>query len=105
MTIAPLFLLFAAIIAMGIYPGSKGKFNVKQEGALKNIMDKGDISTQADLGKLRKKKHPYAIGAVENLKEEILILDVKPQDNQLPGRLDGITLGKSMVVKLPKTSK
>jgi alpha-acetolactate decarboxylase len=47
------------------------------EGALKNIMHKGDISAKADLKTFENIKHLYAIGALENLKGEIQIFDSK----------------------------
>ena len=53
-------------------------FKVQYKGALKNIMHKGDISAQADLTDFQDTKHFYALGAVENLKGEILILNSKP---------------------------
>lgn len=53
-------------------------FKVEYKGALKNIMHKGDISVQADLSEFQNTEHFYALGAVESLKGEILILDSKP---------------------------
>lgn len=53
-------------------------FKVAYKGALKNIMHKGDLSAQADLIDFQNTKNFYALGAVENLKGEILILDGKP---------------------------
>lgn len=47
-------------------------------GALKNIMHKGDLSAQATLAELAEVPHLYALGAVENLKGEVLVLDSKP---------------------------
>ncbi len=47
-------------------------------GALKNFMHKGDISAKADLKKLESISNLYAIGAVEKLKGEILILNGRP---------------------------
>ena len=51
-------------------------------------MHKGDISAQADLADFQNTAHFYALGAVEKLKGEILILDSKPfissvQDQEL----------------------
>ena len=51
---------------------------VEHVGALKNIMHKADISPQINLKDLSKKKNLYALGAVGNLKGEILILDGLP---------------------------
>lgn len=50
-------------------------FEVKYFGALKNMMRKGDISAQADLVDFEGEEHLYAIGALENLKGEIQIID------------------------------
>ncbi len=51
------------------------QFEVKYFGALKNMMHKGDISAQVDLSDFETTKHLYAIGALENLKGEIQIID------------------------------
>ena len=57
-------------------PPDKGeRFKVEYKGALKNIMHKGDISAQANLKDFQDKKHLFALGAVEQLKGEVLILD------------------------------
>jgi len=53
-------------------------FKVEYKGALKNMMQRGDISAKADLDSLKKIKHFYALGAIENLKGEIQILNSKP---------------------------
>jgi len=50
-------------------------FEVKYFGALKNMMHKGDISAQADLSDFENIKHLYAIGALQNLKGEIQIIN------------------------------
>jgi len=50
-------------------------FEVKYFGTLKNMMHKGDISAQTDLIDLESTEHLYAIGALENLKGEIQIID------------------------------
>ncbi len=54
------------------------KFKVEYQGALKNMMHKGDISTKADLKIFENTKHFYALGATENLKGEIQIFNSKP---------------------------
>lgn len=51
---------------------------VEYHGALKTIMRKGDLSAQADLRDFQASTHLYALGAVENLLGEILILDDQP---------------------------
>lgn len=52
-------------------------------GSLKNIMHKGDLSSKFLLNDLSGKEHVYALGAVENLKGEILIWDGKPYVSQV----------------------
>ena len=54
------------------------KFKVEYNGALKNMMHKGDISAKADLSNLKEIEHIYAIGALGHLKGEIQIFDSKP---------------------------
>jgi len=54
---------------------TSGNLIVGYKGALKNIMHKGDLSAKADLANYKATEHLYAIGALENLKGEILILD------------------------------
>jgi acetolactate decarboxylase len=53
-------------------------FEVSHAGAMMNIMHEGDISAKADLKAFHSQDHIYALGALENLKGEILILDGKP---------------------------
>jgi len=69
--------IFAAF-SCATTPDTDDNFKVEYKGALKNIMHKGDISAQADLTDFQDTKQFYALGAVENLKGEILILDSKP---------------------------
>ena len=49
--------------------------SVQHAGALKNMMHKGDLSTNISLDELKDKKHLYALGAMTNLKGEIQIFD------------------------------
>ena len=53
-------------------------FKVEYAGALMNVMHKGDISAKDDLRDLSSQKHLFALGAVEDLQGEILVLDGKP---------------------------
>lgn len=53
-------------------------FKVNHFGALKNLMHKGDLSSKVALSDLVNVENLYALGAVENLKGEVLILDSKP---------------------------
>ena len=66
----------------------KNDFQVEFSGALKNMMHKGDLSAYASLNDFKNIEHLYALGAIEKLKGEILILDGIPyvsfvQENQL----------------------
>lgn len=54
------------------------EFSVEYSGALKKIMHESDVSAYADLRDFSKVENFYAIGAVEGLKGEILILDGVP---------------------------
>lgn len=54
------------------------KNTVFYNGALKNFMHKGDISAKIDLKDIDSIPHLYALGAVENLKGEIIIMDGQP---------------------------
>ena len=50
---------------------------VHHAGALMNFMHKGDLSAKIDLARLDS-KHLYALGALENLKGEILVMNGNP---------------------------
>jgi acetolactate decarboxylase len=56
----------------------KVSVEVQYFGALRNMMRDSDISAKVDLAEFSKKKHLYALGAIENLKGEIQIFDGKP---------------------------
>ncbi|MBT3962507.1 MAG: decarboxylase [Flavobacteriales bacterium] len=71
-------LTILATFSCATAPDADDHFKVEYAGALKNIMHKGDLSAQADLTEFQDTEHFYALGAVENLKGEILILDSKP---------------------------
>ena len=68
--------LFVITLLMACTTPQKG-IEVKVSGALKNMMHKGDVSAKIGLDTLGKYKHLYALGALENLKGEALILDSK----------------------------
>lgn len=53
----------------------KKSFQVQHAGALKNMMHKGDLSAKISLQELQDKEQLYALGAVEELKGEILVLN------------------------------
>lgn len=71
-------LTILATFSCATAPDTDDHFKVDYKGALKNIMHKGDLSAQADLTDFQDTEHFYALGAVENLKGEVLILDSKP---------------------------
>lgn len=60
-------------------------FNVEYYGKLRDIMHKGDISAKADLKQLEGRENLYALGAVEDLKGEILIMDGRPFISSVQG--------------------
>ena len=53
-------------------------FQLKYFGALKNIMHQNDIKAKVDLKDFQNELHFYALGALEDLKGEILIIDSQP---------------------------
>ena len=54
-------------------------------GALKNMTHKGDLSAKVTLDELKEMNHLFALGAVENLKGEVLILDGIPSVSYVKG--------------------
>jgi len=56
-------------------------FEVEFNGALKNIMHKGDLSAKVNLLEFKNLKNFYALGAVENLKGEIQIFNSEPYNS------------------------
>lgn len=75
-----LFILLLAISITSCKTENKGshKFKVEYNGALKNMMHKGDISAKVALKAFENVEHFYALGAIENLKGEIQVFDSKP---------------------------
>lgn len=67
-----------------------GSFKVQHAGALMSMMHKGDISAKADLRVLSSQKHLFALGAVENLQGEILVLDGEPIISYVDVDTDGL---------------
>lgn len=72
--------VFAAslLLLAGCSSPEASRFHVAYRGALKTIMHDGDISAKADLNEFQENEHLYALGALEDLKGEILILDGEP---------------------------
>lgn len=56
---------------------------MEYHGALKNMMHKGDISAKVKLTDFENLEHFYALGAAENLKGEIQILNSKPYNTSV----------------------
>jgi acetolactate decarboxylase len=54
------------------------EFSVRHFGELRNIMKKNDLSTHLDFSEFEPKNNLYALGALESLKGELLVLDGKP---------------------------
>jgi len=71
--------LIILLIAITIVSCEKetNKFKVEYKGALKNMMQRGDISAKVDLVTFESVKNFYALGAIENLKGEIQIFNSK----------------------------
>jgi len=79
-------LILSLIIIMNSCAISNDKeVEVHHYGALKNMMHKGDLSLKVTLDELKDINHLYALGAVENLKGEILILDGIPSVSYVEG--------------------
>ena len=55
--------------------GFSQEFSVEHYGALKNFMHKNDLSAKVSLSDFEGLEHTYALGALENLQGEILILN------------------------------
>ena len=69
-------LVIQLFILIGLYScNTKEDISVEHKGALRNIMHKGDLSAKCNLKDFENLKGLYALGAVEDLKGEILILD------------------------------
>ena len=64
---------------------SDKEVEVHYYGALKNMMHKGDLSAKVTLDELKDMNHLYALGAVDNLKGEVLILDGVPSVSYVEG--------------------
>jgi alpha-acetolactate decarboxylase len=71
-------MVILAIAACERPPKNQEVYKVEHKGALRNFMHKNDISAKANLTDLENIDHLYALGAVEELKGEILIMDGKP---------------------------
>ncbi|MCO6486938.1 MAG: acetolactate decarboxylase [Phaeodactylibacter sp.] len=84
------FSLFLLAVLWGCQPrpASEASFEVGWNGALKTIMREGNLSGQVAVEEILKKKHVYALGAMEGLKGELLawngkLLIARVQDSVL----------------------
>ncbi len=73
-----LVLFLSGLLSCEPVPEQSSPFQVEYAGALKNIMRKGDLAARIDLSDFQQVEHFYALGAMEDLKGEILILDSQP---------------------------
>lgn len=90
---ALIFLLF--ITLTGGAPLPKGTpVEVTYKGALRDIMHKGDLTAKADLVGFEGMEHLYALGALEGLKGEVLILAGKPYISTAQG--EGLDISHSL---------
>lgn len=71
-------ILFLIVLISGCSENSiNDRISVKHAGALKNFMHEGDVSAKASLDSLNP-TDLYAVGALENLKGELIIIDGQP---------------------------
>ncbi|MCB0737599.1 MAG: decarboxylase [Bacteroidetes bacterium] len=68
---------FAIVVIASCGQEKRASVKVEHYGALKNFMHKNDLSAKVDLQKFNDVEHYYALGALENLKGEILFYDSK----------------------------
>ena len=83
-TITIIFTLLLTLLSSS-YSQTNWKSEVEYSGALKNAMQKGDISTKMDLSKLKNRENLYGIGALGNLKGEIQIFNSEPFNTFVDG--------------------
>lgn len=76
-------LLLISLLSCNSKEKQLANIQVEYKGALKNMMHKGDISAKAKLSDFENIKHFYALGASENLKGEIQILNSKPYNTSV----------------------
>ena len=67
--------LILFILITSCNPKSTPSFKVDYKGALKNMMHKGDLSAKISLSEINEINYLYALGAIEELKGEILVLN------------------------------
>ncbi|MGB1103561.1 MAG: acetolactate decarboxylase [Crocinitomicaceae bacterium] len=76
----PIFLILLSVVLSCDASNEKqsNDYTVSHFGALKNFMHKNDLSAKVDLKDFEKNNPLYGLGALENLKGEVLIWDGKP---------------------------
>ena len=67
--------LILFILITSCNPKSTPSFKVDYKGALKNMMHKGDLSAKISLSEINEINYLYALGAVEELKGEVLVIN------------------------------
>ncbi|MEM1215166.1 MAG: acetolactate decarboxylase [Bacteroidota bacterium] len=78
-------ILLALVAACGPNEPHDAPYAVQHRGALKNIMRKGDLSAKVELSTFADSAHLYALGAIENLKGEVLVLDGQAYHSSVRG--------------------
>lgn len=68
-------------------------------GALKDVMWKGELFAKVDLDTFSNKKHLYAMGPLENLKGEILVIDGKSYQSEYIN--DSVIVTETFQIKAP----
>jgi len=69
------FTIFLFFVLQSVTLFAQSKTTVEYYGALRATIQQADISANADLSEFKERENLYALGAFENLKGEILILD------------------------------
>lgn len=73
-----IYLIILAALTLFACDGTKGGWEVKIQGVLREIMQEQKIGANADLKDFKNISDLYALGALEGLSGEILILDGEP---------------------------
>lgn len=71
-------IIITLIFLISGFQNEKKSVDVHYSGTLNSIMQQGDLSAKISLDSLSRKRNLYALGALEDLKGEILILDGVP---------------------------
>lgn len=71
-------LIYFSLFAFACSTAEDTPYVVEHRGAMRDVMQRGQITANIALGELEGKEHLYALGAAEGLKGEILILNSRP---------------------------